>query len=76
MAAAPTPLLACAVCMGSSDSQVAPAINAAIFLLIGFLGAIMAGIGGFVFYLSRRAKRPRQPHEQFLQTDAPIPHAL
>lgn len=62
----PKPLLACAVCMGASDSPVAPAINAAIFLLMGFIGSMLAGVGGFAFYLSRRAKYPHPPHEQFL----------
>jgi hypothetical protein len=55
---------ACAVCMGASDSAIAPAMNAAIFLMLGFIGTILAAIGGFIFYLSRRAKMPLPPHEE------------
>ena len=36
------------------------------FLLMGFIGSMLAGVGGFAFYLSRRAKYPHPPHEQFL----------
>jgi hypothetical protein len=63
---APKPLLACAVCMGASDSPVAPAINAAVFLLLGFIGTTLTGVGGFAFYLARRARQPHPPHEEFL----------
>lgn len=73
---APKTLLACSVCMGASDSPVAPAINAAIFLLMGFVGSMLAGVAAFGFYLFRRSKMPRPPHEQFLHPDAPAPHAL
>ena len=55
---------ACAVCMGGSDSAIAPAMNAAIFLMLGFIATMLAGIGGFIFYLSRRAKMPVPPHEE------------
>ena len=70
----PQPLLACAVCMGSADSPVAPAINAAIFLLMGFVGSMLAGVAAFGFYLFRRSKMPHPPHEQFLHPDAPAAH--
>ena len=66
VALAPTRLLACAVCMGASDSSIAPAMNAAIFLLLGFLGTMLTGVGGFALYLSRRSRLPHPPHEQFL----------
>lgn len=62
----PKPLLACSVCMGASDSAIAPAINAAMFLLLGFIGTMLTGVGGFAFYLARRARQPHPPHEQFL----------
>lgn len=71
---APKPLLACAVCMGASDSPVAPAINAAIFLLMGFIGSMLAGVAAFGFYLFRRSKQPHPAHEQFLHTDADSAH--
>ena len=50
--------------MGGSDSTIAPAMNAAIFLMLGFIGSILAAVGGFIFYLSRRAKLPVPPHEE------------
>jgi len=46
---------ACSVCMGASDSPVASAMNAAIFLMLGFVGLMLCSIGGFIFYLSRRS---------------------
>ena len=67
LAALPQTSSACAVCMGASDSSIAPAMNAAIFLLMGFIGAVLAAIGGFVFYLWRRSKMPVPPHEELSQ---------
>jgi len=63
---APKSLLACAVCMGGSDSNVRPAVNGAIFLMLGFIGTMLTGVGGFALYLFRRSKLPHPPHEQFL----------
>lgn len=67
VAALPRTSSACAVCMGASDSAVAPAMNAAIFLMLGFLGMMFAGVGGFVLYLYKRAKQPPAPHEELTQ---------
>ena len=58
LAVLPRTSSACAVCMGGSDSAIAPAMNAAIFLLMGFIGFILAAICGFVFHLYRRSKMP------------------
>lgn len=66
-AALPQTSQACAVCMGASDSAVAPAINAAIFLMLGFVGIMLGGAGGFAFYLFRRGKLPAPPHEELTQ---------
>jgi hypothetical protein len=52
---------ACAVCMGS-DSNVGEAINGAIFLMLGFIGTMLAGLAGFAFYLMKRANAPLSPH--------------
>ena len=59
----PKTAMACAVCMGAADSNVAPAINAAIFLMLGFVGAILSGVVGFMFYLARRAKSATHDQE-------------
>ncbi len=66
--AAPKSVLACAVCMSGVDSSVRPAINGAIFVMLGFIGSMLAGVGGFAFYLFRRSRLPHPPHQQFLYT--------
>ena len=47
---------ACAVCMGGSDSTVAPAANGAIFFMLGTVGVMLACVAGFIFHLARRAR--------------------
>lgn len=49
-------LQACSVCMGASDGLTASAANGAIFLMLGFVGTILAAIASFVIYLARRAR--------------------
>jgi len=57
---------ACSVCMGGSDSIVAPAMNGAIFLMLGFVALMLSSAGGFIFYLARRAARnPLPGHPDF-----------
>lgn len=46
---------ACSVCMGASDSSIAPAANGAIFFMLGSIGAVLAGVAGFIFHLWRRS---------------------
>ncbi|MEA3210487.1 MAG: hypothetical protein QOE70_3544 [Chthoniobacter sp.] len=53
---------ACSACMGDPNSKSAGAINAAIFLMIGCIGAMLASLGGFAFYLFKRASAPLPPH--------------
>lgn len=56
---APTSSFACGVCMGQTDgSQIGGAINGAIFVLLGFIGLMLAGISGVAFSFWRRAKNP------------------
>ena len=45
---------ACAVCMSGADSTNGPALNGAIFLMLGLLGAMFAGIGAVAFAIWRR----------------------
>lgn len=61
---APKPLLACTVCMGASDSPIAPAMNAAIFTMLGLIGSVLAGVASFAFYLNKKSKAPMPPHEE------------
>ncbi len=58
----PTAAHACTVCMGDPNSKSAGAINAAIFLMLGFIGSMLAALGAFALYLSRRASAPVPPH--------------
>jgi hypothetical protein len=56
LALAPKSAFACAVCLGASDSAVRPAMNAAIFVMLGAIGSMLACVGGFMFYLNKRAR--------------------
>ena len=64
----PTAAHACSACMGDVNSKSAGAINAAMFLMIGFIGTMLASLGGFAFYLSRRAAAPVPPHADLGQS--------
>jgi hypothetical protein len=56
---------ACAVCMGGANSPIAPAMNASIFLLMGFIGLMLSGVCGFALYIYKRSKKiPPQFHEE------------
>lgn len=55
--AAPRAALACPVCFGQSDSPMAAATNAGIWLMLGVVGVMLSGFAGFFIYLSRRMKR-------------------
>jgi hypothetical protein len=67
MVCLPSAAQACSACMGDVNSKTAGAINAAIFLMIGVLGTMLASLGGFAFYLSRRAAAPTPPHAELGQ---------
>jgi hypothetical protein len=56
LVAAPRAALACPVCFGQSDSPMAWGTNMAVFFMLGVTGAVLAGFGGFIFHLIRRAK--------------------
>ena len=63
----PASAVACTACMGDVNSKMAPAMNAAIFLMLGFIGSMLAGAAGFGFYLMKRANAPVPPHVEFTQ---------
>ena len=46
---------ACAACFGKSDSKLAEGMNAGIFALMGVIGAVLAAIAGFFWFIVRRA---------------------
>jgi len=55
--AAPRAALACPVCFGQSDSPMAAATNAGIWLMLGVVAVMLSGFASFFIYLSRRMKR-------------------
>jgi len=57
LVAVPRVALACPVCFGESDSPMAAATNAGIWLMLGVVALMLAGFGTFFIYLMRRAKR-------------------
>ena len=75
----PSAAHACTVCMGDSNSNFASAANAAIFLMFGAIGSMLAALSGFGFYLYKRASAPIPPHIQLVEEmsheDDDQPHA-
>lgn len=57
---------ACSVCMGATP-KTGEAINGAIFLMLGFIFAILGGVGAFIYNLAKRARSPLPPHAEFSQ---------
>lgn len=64
----PVTASACAACMGNPNSKTAIASNGAVFLLLGLVGTMLAGIGSFAFMLFRRANSPQDPALTALMT--------
>ena len=63
----PVTAAACSICMGDVNSKTGPAINAAIFLMLGCIGFMLASLAGFAFYLMKRANSPLPPHAELAQ---------
>ena len=64
VSALPSTASACSVCMGDPSSKMASAMNSALFLLLGFIGTVLACVGYFMFALARRANAPLPPHAE------------
>jgi len=56
-------------CLGTTQSKLAPAVNGAIFVMLGVLLFVLPAFGFFMFYIARRAKMPLPPHAEFTHTD-------
>ncbi len=63
----PTAAQACTVCMGDPASKSAGAMNGAIFLMLGFVAFMLAGVGAFIFHLFRQGQSPLPPHAELAQ---------
>ena len=57
----PATASACAACMGDVNSKIAPAMNAAIFVMLGAIGLMLALAASFGLYLMKRANAPVPP---------------
>ena len=52
-------VVACAVCMGASDSPLAHGMNVGVLVLLGVTASVLAAFGGGVMLLARRARLVR-----------------
>jgi hypothetical protein len=67
LAAMPGMARACDACMGGKDPTIRPAVNGAIFFMLGLVASMATGVGFFMRYLSTRARIPMAPHEELVQ---------
>lgn len=58
---------ACSVCMGDVNSNLAGATNAAIFVMLGAIGAMLGSSIGFGLYIYKRSQNPLPPHLELMQ---------
>ena len=56
-AATPAGAWACSVCFGDPSSPQAKAMKIGIFVLLGFIGSVLAGFGGLFMYWMSRSRR-------------------
>ena len=61
----PATAVACTACMGDANSKIGPAMNAAIFLMLGCIGFMLACAAALGLHLMRRANSPLPPHAEF-----------
>lgn len=54
-AAQATPVLACAVCFGKSDTALAKGLHWGVISLLVVVLCVLAGIAGFFMYLAKRS---------------------
>ena len=67
LASMPGVARACDACMGGKDPTIRPAVNGAIFFMLGLVAMMATGVGFFMRYLAKRAHTPLAPHEELLQ---------
>ena len=67
LAALPGAARACDACMGGKDPNIRPAINGAIFFMLGMVALMATGIGLFMRHLARRANAPLAHHEELVR---------
>ncbi len=52
----PVAASACTVCMGDPNTKQAGAMNAAIFVMLGCIGGMLALLGAFAFHLWKKSE--------------------
>jgi hypothetical protein len=67
LVAMPGATRACDQCMGGKDPTIRPAVNGAIFFMLGLVAMMATGVGFFMRYLTKRANAPLAPHVQLVQ---------
>ena len=65
--------LACPVCFGQSDSPMAAATNAGIWLMLGVVAIMLSAFAFFFVYLSRRMKRLSRLAESGVSSARTVP---
>ncbi len=63
----PSTAAACSVCMGDPNSREAGAINAAMFLMLGFIFSVLGLLCAFGISLYRRSQAAILPHLQLAE---------
>ncbi len=59
---------ACGVCMGQTGSgNFGEAMNSAMFLMLGFIGSMLAGISAVGYSIVRRSQQPLPPHAELAE---------
>lgn len=61
--------LACATCMAAKDSKTTAHMAIAIWVMIGAVMSVLAGVSAFGIHLWRHATLPLEPHEQLIDED-------
>lgn len=61
--------MACATCMADKDSQTNAHMAVAIWVMIGAVMSVLAGVSAFGIHLWRHANVPLEPHEQLINED-------
>ncbi len=61
--------LACATCMGAKDSATTANMAVAIWVMLGAILSVLAGVSAFGIHLWRLSSVPLEPHEQLIDED-------
>lgn len=60
---------ACATCMGAKGSATSANMAVAIWVMLGAILSVLAGVSAFGIHLWRHSSIPLEPHEQLIDED-------